>query len=236
MAFYENDVATLIDEQKLQARIRELGEQITRDYSGKDLTVLGVLKGSVFFATDLAKAIDLPVEMEFLGVSSYQGGTETTGEVRITTDVSKPMAGKHLLLVEDIIDTGLTMKFLLENLKARKPAVRMIAVEPEDSAVLSGGRPGPHKIQGIGAGFAPKVLDTSIYDEIIKVSNDDAFANARLVARLEGVPVGISSGAALQAATVLGQRPENAGKNIVVIIPSFAERYLSTVLFEGLAG
>ncbi len=127
MAFYENDVATLIDEQKLQARIRELGEQITRDYSGNDLTILGVLKGSVFFATDLAKAVDLPVEMEFLGVSSYQGGTETTGEVRITTDVSKPMAGKHLLLVEDIIDTGLTMKFLLENLKARKPASIRIA-------------------------------------------------------------------------------------------------------------
>ncbi len=127
MAFYENHVSTLIDEQKLQTRIRELGEQITRDYRGKDLTLLGVLKGSVFFATDLAKAIDLPMELEFLGVSSYQGGTETTGEVRITTDVSKPMAGKHLLLVEDIIDTGLTMKFLLENLKARQPASIRIA-------------------------------------------------------------------------------------------------------------
>ena len=111
-----------------------------------------------------------------------------------------------------------------------------MAVEPEASPVLSGGQPGPHKIQGIGAGFAPKVLDTSIYDEIVTVSNDDAFANARLVARLEGVPVGISSGAALQAATVVGQRPENAGKNMVVIIPSFAERYLSTALFEGLGG
>ncbi|MGA9520708.1 MAG: hypoxanthine phosphoribosyltransferase [Myxococcaceae bacterium] len=127
MAFYENHVATLIDEQQLQTRIRELGELITRDYRGKDLTLLGVLKGSVFFATDLAKAIDLPMELEFLGVSSYQGGTETTGEVRITTDVSKPMAGKHLLLVEDIIDTGLTMNFLLENLKARQPASIRVA-------------------------------------------------------------------------------------------------------------
>ncbi len=101
---------------------------------------------------------------------------------------------------------------------------------------LSGGQPGPHKIQGIGAGFAPKILDTTVYDEVVKVSNDDAFANARLVARLEGVPVGISSGAALQAAIVVGSRKENAGKNMVVIIPSFAERYLSTVLFEGLGG
>jgi hypoxanthine phosphoribosyltransferase len=122
MAFYENDVAIHIDEQKLQARVRELGAQITQDYAGKELTLICVLKGSVFFATDLAKAIDLPLTLEFLGVSSYHGGTETTGEVRITTDVSKPMAGKHLLVIEDIIDTGLTMAFLLENLKARHPA------------------------------------------------------------------------------------------------------------------
>jgi hypoxanthine phosphoribosyltransferase len=122
MAFYENDVAVLIDEQKLQARVRELGAQITRDYAGKELTLICVLKGSTFFAMDLAKAIDLPLTLEFLGVSSYHGGTETTGEVRITTDVSKPMAGKHLLVIEDIIDTGLTMAFLLENLKARHPA------------------------------------------------------------------------------------------------------------------
>ncbi|MGQ0508724.1 MAG: hypoxanthine phosphoribosyltransferase [Myxococcaceae bacterium] len=122
MPFYSNDVDVLIDEQKLQTRIRELGAQLTRDYAGKELTLLGVLKGSVFFTTDLAKAIDLPLTLEFLGVSSYQGGTETTGEVRITSDVTKPMAGKHLLIVEDIIDTGLTMKFLLENLQARHPA------------------------------------------------------------------------------------------------------------------
>ncbi len=122
MAFYEQDVGILIDEQKLQARVRELGAQITRDYQGKELTLVCVLKGSTFFAMDLARAIDLPLTLEFLGVSSYQGGTETTGEVRITTDVSKPMAGKHLLVIEDIIDTGLTMSFLLENLKARHPA------------------------------------------------------------------------------------------------------------------
>jgi cysteine synthase A len=110
----------------------------------------------------------------------------------------------------------------------------MIAVEPEDSPVLSGGQPGPHKIQGIGAGFAPAILDRAVIDEVITVGNQSAFDTARLVARLEGVPVGISSGAAVAAAIDLGRRPEYAGKNIVIIIPSFAERYLSTALFEGL--
>jgi hypoxanthine phosphoribosyltransferase len=127
LAFYEKEVGTLIDEQKVQARVRELGEEITRDYQGKDLTLVGVLKGSTMFAMDLARAIDLPLTLEFLGVSSYQGGTETTGEVRITSDVTKPMAGKHLLVIEDIIDTGLTMSFLLENLRARHPASLKVA-------------------------------------------------------------------------------------------------------------
>ena len=122
MAFYQDDVEVLIDEPALQGRIRELGAQITRDYQGKEVTLLAVLKGSVFFVTDLARAIDLPLTMEFLGVSSYQGGTEATGEVRITLDSTKPMAGRHMIIVEDIIDTGLTMKFLLENLQARHPA------------------------------------------------------------------------------------------------------------------
>jgi hypoxanthine phosphoribosyltransferase len=127
--FYEQDVGVLISEQDLQAKIQSLGEQITRDYRGKNLTLLSVLKGSVFFTTDLARAIDLPLTLEFLGVSSYQGGTETTGEVRITSDATKPMAGKDILVVEDIIDTGLTMRFLLENLKARHPAsVRLVSL------------------------------------------------------------------------------------------------------------
>jgi cysteine synthase A len=132
------------------------------------------------------------------------------------------------------VGTGGTITGVGEVLKARKPSVRMVAVEPEDSAVLSGGAPGPHKIQGIGAGFVPAILDRGVIDEIVVVGNQTAFDTARLVARIEGIPVGISSGAAVAAAIDVGRRPENAGKTIVIIIPSFAERYLSTALFEGL--
>jgi cysteine synthase A len=132
------------------------------------------------------------------------------------------------------IGTGGTITGVGQVLKQKKPGVKIVAVEPSASPILSGGQPGPHKIQGIGAGFVPGVLDTKVYDEIVTVSNEDAVSTSREVARLEGVPVGISSGAALSAALAVGARPENAGKKIVVIIPSFAERYLSTVLFEGL--
>jgi cysteine synthase A len=132
------------------------------------------------------------------------------------------------------VGTGGTITGIGAVLKAKLPNVKIVAVEPEDSPVLSGGQPGPHKIQGIGAGFVPGILDTKIIDEVIRIGNDTAFRTARDVARIEGLPVGISSGAALAAALELGARPENKGKRIVVIIPSFAERYLSTALFEGL--
>ncbi len=132
------------------------------------------------------------------------------------------------------VGTGGTISGIGQALKARKPSLRMVAVEPENSAVLSGGQPGPHKIQGIGAGFVPGILDRGVIDDIVQVSNDDAFAMARKAASVEGLPVGISSGAALTAAFELASRPDYAGKLIVTIIPSFAERYLSTALFDGL--
>ena len=132
------------------------------------------------------------------------------------------------------IGTGGTITGVGQALKPRRPGLRIVAVEPEDSAVLSGRPPGPHKIQGIGAGFVPPVLDRSVIDEIITIGNQTAFETARLLARLEGIPGGISSGAAVAAALEIAARPEAAGKNIVLILPSFAERYLSTALFEGL--
>lgn len=133
------------------------------------------------------------------------------------------------------VGTGGTITGVGEVLKSRKPGVQVVAVEPDASPVLSGGPKGPHPIQGIGAGFVPPILNTGVYDEIIRVKNDDAFATARAVATQEGVLVGISSGAAVWSAIELAKRPENAGKLIVVVIPSFGERYLSTPLFEHLA-
>jgi cysteine synthase A len=132
------------------------------------------------------------------------------------------------------VGTGGTITGVGQVLKARKPTLRMVAVEPEASAVLSGRPPGPHKIQGIGAGFVPGVLDRGVIDEIVTVSNEESFQMARRAAREEGLPVGISSGAALSAAFRLAASDDYAGKLIVAIVPSFAERYLSTALFEGL--
>jgi cysteine synthase A len=154
---------------------------------------------------------------------------------RVTTaeEIWADTAGEVDIVVSGV-GTGGTITGVGQALKAKKPSVRMIAVEPTASPVLSGGEPGPHKIQGIGAGFVPSIVDRSVIDGVEQVSNDEAFDMARKVARVEGIPVGISSGAALVAAFRLAALDENAGKTIVAIIPSFAERYLSTALFEGL--
>jgi cysteine synthase A len=130
--------------------------------------------------------------------------------------------------------TGGTLTGVASVLKARKPGLKMFAVEPEDSAVISGGPPGPHKIQGMGPGFIPKNLDVALIDEVLRMSNDTAIRTAREIARLEGMAVGISSGAAVAAAIEVGQRPDMAGKTIVVVLPDTGERYLSTALFDGL--
>ncbi|KXG86939.1 cysteine synthase A [Agrobacterium bohemicum] len=187
------------------------------------------MKGAIARAHELAATLpDAIIPQQFENPANPDIHRKTTAE-EIWNDTN----GAVDIFVSGI-GTGGTITGVGQVLKSRKPEVKVVAVEPADSPVLSGGTPGPHKIQGIGAGFTPSVLDTKIYDEIITVTNEDAFETARLVARLEGVPVGISSGAALAAAIKIGARDENAGKTIVVIIPSFAERYLSTALFEGL--
>ncbi len=187
------------------------------------------MKGAIAMAEDLLAATPGAVSPgQFENPANPEIHRQTTAEeIWADTDGGVDM-------VISGVGTGGTLTGVGQVLKARKPSVKMIAVEPTDSPVLSGGAPGPHKIQGIGAGFAPAILDRSMIDGIEVVSNDEAFDMARRAARLEGIPVGISSGAALTAAFRQAALDENAGKTIVAIVPSFAERYLSTALFEGL--
>ncbi len=187
------------------------------------------MKGAIAKAEELARTIpDAVIPQQFENPANPDIHRRTTAE-----EIWNDTDGQIDVFISGV-GTGGTITGVGQALKPRRPTLRIVAVEPEDSPVLSGGQPGPHKIQGIGAGFVPAVMDRSIIDEVAKVSNQAAFDTARLVARLEGVPVGISSGAAIAAAIEVGSRPGMEGKNIVVIIPSFAERYLSTALFEGL--
>jgi cysteine synthase A len=182
----------------------------------------------------LARAAEIVAENEgALMLQQFQNLANPEIHRRTTAEEIWNDCGGALDVFVAGVGTGGTITGCAEVLKPRLPNLKIVAVEPEDSPVLSGGAPGPHKIQGIGAGFVPDVLDTSLIDEILSIGNETAFETARRIARLEGIPVGISSGAAVAAALEIGARDEMAGKRIVVILPSFAERYLSTDLFAG---
>lgn len=185
------------------------------------------MKGAIKKAQELAKDNENSIILQqFENEANPEVHRKTTAE-----EIWRDTDGNVDIFVAGV-GTGGTVTGTGEALKAKNPNVKIIAVEPEGSPVLSGGKPGPHKIQGIGAGFVPEVMNLDIIDEIIKVSNDDAFKASRTVAKSDGLFVGISSGAAIHAATVLAKRPENKNKNIVVLLPDTGERYLSTTLFD----
>ena len=187
------------------------------------------MKGAIRKAEELATQVEHSyIPQQFKNPANPEIHRQTTAE-----EIWRDTDGKVDIFVGGV-GTGGTITGVGEVLKERNPNVQIVAVEPFDSPVISGGNPGPHKIQGIGAGFIPEILNTSIIDEIFKVKNDEAFATTRQLAATEGLLVGISSGAATFAATQLARRPENRGKTIVVLLPDNGERYLSTPLFQGL--
>jgi len=185
------------------------------------------MKGAIEKAEELKNNIPGAIILgQFDNPANVAAHLETTGpEIWEQTD------GKIDIFVAGV-GTGGTITGVGEYLKSKNPDIKIVAMEPADSPVLSGGQPGPHKIQGIGANFVPQILNTEIYDEIITIENEDAFVEGRAFAQSEGILVGISSGAALKAATILAKRPENAGKNIVVLLPDSGDRYLSTPMFN----
>ena len=185
------------------------------------------MRGAIRRATELAESTPNSfMPQQFKNAANPEIHRRTTGE-----EIWRDTDGEVDIFIAGI-GTGGTITGVGEVLKARNPKIQVIAVEPTDSPVLSGGNPGPHKIQGIGAGFVPDVLNTTIYDEVLQVPNDKAFETSRALARTEGLLVGISSGAAAYAALQVAQRPENAGKKIVVLLPDSGERYLSTALYQ----
>jgi cysteine synthase A len=187
------------------------------------------MKGAIARAEELAREIENAViPQQFKNPANPEIHRRTTAE-----EIWNDTAGNVDVIVAGV-GTGGTITGVGQVLKPRKPSLRVIAVEPEDSAVLSGRQPGPHKIQGIGAGFVPEILDVSLIDEVLTVADQTAFDTARALARYEGIPAGISSGAAVAAACRVGAREEMAGKTVVAVVPSFAERYLSTALFDAL--
>ena len=187
------------------------------------------MKGAIAKAVEIVESTPGAVmPQQFDNPANPEIHRRTTAE-EIWTDT----AGEIDVFVAGV-GTGGTITGVSQVIKPRRPSLHVVAVEPEDSPVLSGGQPGPHKLQGIGAGFVPGVLARDVIDEVVTVGNQQSFEMARLVARLEGIPIGISSGSAVAAAVEVGSRPGMEGKKVVVIIPSFAERYLSTALFDGL--